>query len=654
MKVLYSQIKELVPGLTSSPKEVGEALTLTGFMMDSFTEVSYKGKNDYLIGLEIRQNRADCLSVIGLAREVAAYFNLKTSIPKIKQIASSKEQLDIKIEATRVVKRVLAIKIDEVTNQKSPDWLKEYMAFYDLNSVNLLVDLSNYVMLLTGYPSHLIDYEKISGKLTWATNKSFDEITTLFGSVVKLQKETELIIKDEKDILALAGIVGGEKAKIDIQTKSIIAEIAVYDRSVIRKNSRSLNLVTEASHRLEKDIDQNGVALAMNLLVSLILKYAGGKINSSLFDYYPKKYISPSIKFETSLPSRFAGIEIKEKDVLKIFKNLNFIVKGKGDSLLVTPPTYRLDIALPEDLVEEVIRIYGYDRIPVDEVPKLTVTTDITPKNIILAEKMRDIMTVLGFDETLSWTLTKDGDNELVNYLDWDVIIAQNSSNDIYPNLRQSMIVGLLNQLNQYIKNNVDFINIFEIGKVFGEKNNKYLEHEAIGILSTSNRNAIVAFKDKTESLLRLIGLDNIEYIESGLKPKIANANSCWDIYCGEQKIGILYKLIPQEIKFNVYCAEINVTKTTALLLNVKDNPVVELTQKLVILDANVELENKESIVEYLKNVKDKFNKKNIWSISIVDVYVLNKKIRHTVRVTYVGLSDQEAKKIHLKAFGLK
>jgi phenylalanyl-tRNA synthetase beta chain len=652
MKVLYSEIKELVKGLKASPKEIGEALTLTGFMMDGLTEVSYKGKKDYLISLEIRQNRADCLSVIGLAREVAAYYNLKVSVPVVKAITKNTKKLDIKIEATNYIKRVLAIKLDEVNNVKSPEWLREYMTLYGFNTAGLLVDLSNYVMMLTGYPSHLIDYRKTEGTIHWSINDRFKEITTLLGSVTKLNNN-EIIIHDKNNIIALAGIIGGKTDSIDTNTTSIIAEFAIYDRSIIRKNSRSLNITTEASRRLEKDLDPNGADYAMQMLVSLILKYSGGKVSSSTFNYYPKKYVSPKIKFDKELPAKLAGIEIGTKDTLRILKGLNFDVVSKNNKLTVTPPTYRMDVSLPEDLAEEVIRIYGYDKIPTNEVPSLNVVKNITPKSIILSEKIRDILVTLGFDETLSWPLTQEGINTNLNHSDLNEVTTQNSVNDLYPHLRQSIAVGLLTQMNEYFKKGVEYIDIFEIGKIFGEKNKNYFEHDSLGILSASKENTLPQFKDKTESLLRLLGFDDIKYFESKVKPKISNPESCWDIYANNQNIGIMYKLGPSETKLNIYFTEIDIEKITKMLTGLNSNPVVELTQKLISLDVNIELDEKESIFEYLKNLEKKISKKNIWSINIADVYQAGDKKKYTLRVTYEELSDKEAKDIHQKTFGL-
>ena len=653
MKILYSQIKELVPGLKAGPKEVGKALSLAGFMMDSLAEVKFNNRRDYLIGFEVRQNRADCLSVIGLSREVAAYYGLKIKLPKIKKIASKNDRLNIKVEAGKFVKRVLAIKITGIKNGESPAWLKEYVAHQGLNSINLLVDLSNYVMFLTGYPSHLIDFNKITGGLSWSLNQNFKEITTLFGAVVPLKFNNELIIRDEKNIIALAGLVGGRAAEIDKNTSAIIAEAAVYDRSIIRKNSRSLSIVTEASHRLEKELDPNGAQAALELLASLIQEYAGGQAASQVFDYYPKKYVSPAIEFNPELASRFAGIEIKNHQALKILNDLNFTVKKHGKRFLATPPTYRQDLALAEDLIEEVIRIYGYDKITAEEAPSLQVVPDITPKNFVLGEKIRDILTALGFDEILSWPLTRREDNGLTNYLDWQAISTQNSINNLYPDLRQSTAAGLLIQFNEYYKKNLEFIDIFEIGKVFGERNGKYSEHESLGFLSAAKNKSLAKFKNNLEVLLRSIGFNDLKYFDSKLKPATANPDSCWDIYWNGKCLGIIYKLKPREDKLNAYFSEINLTLITAELGGLKNNPTVELTQKLISLDANIELAKNESIYKYLGELEKKLDKKNLWSLSIADAFPLTEKIRYTIRVVYKELSDQEAKKIHQDVFKL-
>ncbi|MEA2113416.1 MAG: hypothetical protein U9P63_02040, partial [Patescibacteria group bacterium] len=222
---------------------------------------------------------------------------------------------------------------------------------------------------------------------------------------------------------------------------------------------------------------------------------------------------------------------------------------------------------------------------------------------------------------------------------------------ELYPDLRQSIAPSLISQFKEYKKKNVQFIDIFEIGKVFGDKKGEYIEHESLGVLSCSENKNFPLFKENIEKLLRLIGLKDIRYKTAKKKPKIANPDSCWDLELSGENIGIIYKLKPQQSDKNLYFAEININKTTNLLSKTRNNPVVELTQKLIALDRNVEIGKGKSIDDYLDNIKNKIKADNVWSIIIADKYLLKDKVRYTIRITYKELSDREAKNIHTKAF---
>ncbi len=658
MKVLYSQIKELVPDLSISPRKLGEILTIIGFMMDGFEEIEFNNKNDYLIGFEVRQNRPDCLSVIGIVKEAAAYYGLEIKYPQLESLNFGKEDLIIKANVQNAVKRVRALKIDNIENKESPPWLKQYLSFYGINSINLLIDLSNYVMIITGYPSHIIDNDKITGDVSWEINKDFKKIITLDGTNVELNKD-ELIIRDDKSIIALAGIVGSQYGSVDIGSKSIIIEMAVYDRTIIRKNSRSLRITTEASNRLEKDLDPNGIDYAINLLVSLIQKHCNGKIVSKMFNYYPTKRIPETILFNPEMSSIYAGVEISREDVIKILKNLRFKVTEGKKFLKVTLPSDRMDISLEQDLVEEVIRLHGYNHIPNDILPPLTVVENITPKHINIIERIKDILSILGYDEVLTWSLTKKGYNSIVNYKkEWKELSTQNSVNEDFPELRQSMAIGLLMQFEEYQKKNIEYIRIFEIGKTFGKINENHLEYDTLGILLYSESKALNSLKLTIEILLRQVGINEIHYKDSQRKPKIANPYSCWDILVPREKLGIIYKIDPYKqvniIKGNVYFAELNINKLTQIITNLSFNPILELTKKIITLDANVELKANEFIDNYIKNIKNKIGENNIWGLRVKDVYKLSDgKVRYTLRVSYKELSNQEAKSIHLSSLNL-
>lgn len=651
MKILYSDIKKLVPGLKAGVKEISEILTMVGFMLDGLEEVKYLGKKDYLMSFEIRNNRPDCLSVIGLAKEVAAYYGLSFKVPVVEKLKLGKEKILINVNEKSLVKRIVAVEMAGIKNSESPEWLKSLLNFYQINSVNCLVDLSNYAMLITGQPSHIFDKEKINGNLSWSLNKKYEKIVTLDKSEIKINNST-LIVEDDKEILALAGIVGGDVARIDLKTNSIIIEMATYDNAIISKNSRKLGIITEAGNRLSKELDPNNLDFALKFLVSTIQENCKGVITSKLFDYYPKKEKSKAILFDPVRPAVFAGIEIPVNKSVQILKNLGFKVSKKGKKFLVVPPTNRTDLHIEEDIIEEVIRIFGYYKIKSDNAPTLEVVKNITPKVYYLQEKVRDILQMNGFDEVLSSPLVSTYINNETKYRNAEVVKMQNSVNEDFPELRQSIATGLVLQLRNYIKLRVESIKIFEIGKVFAKENNKYTENNSLGILVNLDKKEIKNIKEAVEILLRTLGLDGIKYCQAKKGPELANQFSIFNIFIGKIKVGIIYKFNPQE-NGNVYLSEINLDELTAILNKSHEQTTFEITQKLVTLDANVELVKEKSIYDFLEAIKDKTNGNNIMAVRVFDVFPLENKIRYTVRVSYEGLSDQEAKKIHLEIFGL-
>jgi phenylalanyl-tRNA synthetase beta chain len=659
MKVLYSELKKLVPKLKAKPKEIGDILTMIGYMLDGLEEVKYQGKKDFLLSLEVRQNRADCLGAFGIARELAAYYGIPFVPPQIgnKQVQRASLQLKklkIDIKARKHIKRVLAAELTGLKNSASPAWLKDFLEFYGMNSINLLVDVSNYVMILTGYPSHLFDNDSISGNLIWNLNSKYKTITTLDGSIIELNQKDELIIENQEKILALAGVVGGARAALKPNTTSIIAELAIYDRALIGKNSRDLHVVTEASNRLEKDLDPNGAEFAFKLLIDLILKYGNGTLTSQIFNYYPKKRIPKKINFDPGKPGKYAGIEISKRQTNTILKNLRFKIKKTAKNWTVTPPADRMDVELHEDVIEEVIRMVNYKNIPKNEIPKLEITQNITPALISMAEQVRDILIHSGYDEVLSPPLIERELNQKINYLPWDIATTQNSVNEEYPDLRQSIAAGLLNQLKTYQKKNIEQVNIFEIGKIFGKEKNKYKEHESLGILTKNISMNLDRTQAIIEKITRNLKLPGVYYIESATKPNISNPYSCWDLEVNKKKIGIIYKLKPQEkIKENLYFAELDLEKLVSLIPQKKSTAIFELTKKIVTLDANVELTKNQSILQYLKRIREKI-KNSLWSLKIHDVYPLKNKVRYTVRASYKEMSDKNAKELHLKVFDLE
>ncbi len=652
MKILFSQLQELIPDLTDTPKEAGEIFTMIGYMMDRFEEVIFNGKKDYLLGLEIRQNRPDCLSIIGLAKELAAYHGLQLQLPQTYPINEGKSPVDIAINAKDYVWRVMAYEVKGVDIKESPVWLKEFLSFYDMNSINTLVDISNFVMLMTGEPSHIFDKDKIEGTLRWALNKKHESITTLDGSVIPLSKNM-LVIEDDHNPLALAGMVGGDKARITESTTHIIIEMGVYDRALVTQNSREVSITTEASRRLEKDLDPNNMDYGMKMLMNMIQEYGDGEVVSQVFNFYENPYIPPVISFDSSLPSRFAGVSISEEQSIEILKNLGCVVEGNSP-YMVTPPVNRLDLQVPEDLVEEVTRIYGYYNIPSDQVPSLKVVNDITPVIAKLDEQIKDILVSNGLDEILSWPLTGIEENIQANYKKWEVIKTQNSVNEEFPDLRQTLLAGLFHQFKEYKKNNLNHISIFEIGKVFGKQDGEYMENESLGLLihDDGQKVSLDMIRGIIETVIRLCGFSTIQYRKSKHVPLLANPYSIWDIFVDDVFVGIIGKSRQIEWKGNTYFAEIDLSILASRIGSLTTNPIVEVTTKIITLDANLEKKQGEEIDKIIGHVRSLLPLENIWNVEVIDIYPLKDTTRYTIRVSYNNMSDQEAKKLHVSIFG--
>jgi phenylalanyl-tRNA synthetase beta chain len=652
MKILYNQIKQLVPGLVATPAEVGEALTMTGIMQESLTAVNYNGQPDTLFSLEVRQNRADCFSVLGIAREVAAYFNLPLKLPTTKAWQSTDFVLPIRID-TDQVRRVRAVKLAKAVAKPSPQWLVDYLAFYDIKSVNLAVDLSNYVMVLTGYASHLIDYDRLDGDMVWSINNKVTKVTTLDGSQIDLTGG-ELLISDRREIIALAGIVGTSYAAIKPETANILLEMAAYNHSLVRQNSRRLHIVTEASNKLEKDLSLAGLDYAFDLLINLLIDQIGVQVASQLFEHYPNPAQSLDIKLDPQLVSQMAGVVIGQEQSRQLLQQLGFTVNDQQTPWIVTVPIWRTDLEMAQDLVEEILRLYRFDKIPAI-LPNLTITPEITLPLIKAKERWRDWLVAQGWDEVLSWTMVTRANNQATNYLPWSIASTQNAINEDYPDLRQTILASLVEQSREYLKKQVPDLQIFEIGKVFGRLDDNYQEAEHLGWLLAGSDSVVEQLRQTVTGFLAWAGVDQLVWSKLEVGPTVANPYAAWQILLDSQPLGILVQLADDYNGQIMAAAEIDANLLINHLMTIDSTPAtVELTQKLVSLDANLELDNRQALTVELAEISAKVGYEGLWSLSVVDEFALpNGRYRYTVRAVYKELDDQSAKKLHLQVFGL-
>ncbi len=660
MKVLYSELLSFLPKLKAGPREVADAFTFSGLMVDQYVEVRVKGAKDVLLGLEVRQNRPDCLGVIGLAREMSAYFKTPLVLSKPK-LGTPKNTLSIAVKAPGLVTRVSAVQIDGLDNSlPTPAWLKEVLAFHDIKSVSLLVDLSNYAMIMTGYPNHLFDSSKVVGQLTWQKNAKDEVFTTLDGTLLEFHARDELVVADRLGPLVLAGSIGGRRAALSSRTTSVIAEVAVYNPKKVRDDSRKHKLTTEASSRLEKQLAAEHSLWALEFLADILVKHDKGQIATKVYDFYPKQKTEYSgfVFWPFELAEKIGGVKVATKEAEGVLRRLGFEVDAQKSGLKVKVPAWRSDVSLPSDITEEVLRMVDYRNITPQK-PKLEPLPSLNSPMVELKEGLKKTAAALSLDEVLTLPMTTSEKNSSFGVVPGrEEVATQNAINEEFPVLRVNLLGGLLNQQVEYIKFGLYHIKLFEVGRVFWKFGRKYKETEHLAILIQHEEPSLALgeLKRIVEALLRFAGLKSI-YFESQVKvPPVYDKDSLWSVFLGDVYAGELGLLAPRPFSGNklvppTAVAEIDLEAVLSMLPKEKLRGATELQQKMAVLDANVSANSLADLNQRIKELRKKHGK-NIWAMEVVDEYHPDQgPYKFTLRITYTGLTETQAKKLHTQLF---
>jgi len=607
MKLIYSHLQKLLPSLKNIPvRQVAQKLTYLGHLNDGLETIDGQS----VISLEIRQNRGEAQSYFGLAKDLSILYP-PLVLPQFRPLTIPQTaSTTVNIKSPDVY-RIQSLIITNLKNSPSPSWLRQFVEFHQINSVNTLVDLTNYVMFLYGIPCHAFDTHKTGLPLIWQNNSGqYKQFTTLDGTTLDLQKNNIIITSNNKvDSLSF---IGGKDSSIDLSTTETLLEMAIYNRSQVKSDSKNLKTITEAGLRLDKELDTELIPTAFNHLVFLVLKHCGGQITTNLFDYYPRKPIIPTIPFHPNKVSQIAGVNISSDYSLDILKKLGCQLehqRTKVPKYHITPPSFRKDLSIEEDLVEEVIRFYGYNNIPSNQPLKLKKIKNITPKIIYLIENLKDTLVNLGYDEIRSWPLVPKPND--IN----TAITTQNNVNSKYPYLRQSIIQSLKSQLKSYYRYKVPYPQFFEISKIFFKSNSKHIEKYALGLY---HHNLLTLKRDLSTIGLKQTNQDN-NFIEV-----------------------ILDSVNPTDLNLTPITHEQTYLST------------IELTSQITTLDANLVTkaysDPQKLIAKYQKLLKD-----NLWQIKITDIYQnpQDNTYKYTFRVSYFNLPSAKAKQLHLTTFDL-
>lgn len=515
-----SWLKEYVD-IKLAPPKLGEKLTEVGLGCEKIE----KTKDDVIFDLEITPNRPDCLSIIGIAREIAAIEGNSIRLPKLMDLKSVKPKKTLPLKITtnsEINPRFTGMIIDGITVKDSPEWLKDRLIKMGQRPINNIVDITNYVMLEMGNPIHAFDYEKIKGA-TMKVHKTLggEKFTSVDGIDYHLPKGA-VVISDEEKIIDLCGIKGGENSGTYKNTKTIFLRVPVEVASLTRKTSQSLGLRSEASSIFERGVNAGGTVEALSRCVELILEIAGGEIASSLYDIKKQDFKPWFVPLDLTRLNKILGIEIPQEKVKDILEKLNLSVrKIPGNKIEVTIPTYRNDLKIEEDIIEEVARLYGYNNFP-KTLPAGLIPATIIPyfKDYRTERKIKEILKSVGFSEAYTYSLISESDLQDCKINPDKILRVDNPVSREFEYLRPNLKINLTKALLQNVSN-FKKINLFELGKVYLGKNLDTAT-ETYYLSGISNNKSYYEIKGILEHIFEELGIEDdvskyIEILDEGV-----------------------------------------------------------------------------------------------------------------------------------------
>ncbi|MBD3233484.1 MAG: phenylalanine--tRNA ligase subunit beta [candidate division Zixibacteria bacterium] len=427
------------------------------------------GEKDYVFELEITPNRPDCLSHRGIVREIQALGGGKLPVPAIaieETGAPIDKEVVVEILNPDDCPRYAARLIKGVEIKPSPPWLVSKLHAVGIRSINNVVDITNYVMMEYGHPLHAFDFNLFENKKVVVRGADKNEkFVTLDGLERKLPEDSVLITDGGKAV-ALGGIMGGLNSEVTQDTRDILLESAYFNPVRIRRTAKAVKLSTESSQRFERGADLENITVPLDAAARLIRELAGGEIATGIADCYPNEYRRISIPLTVEETNRLLGTELSLSEIQSILESLDLLcTKTAENSLNAEIPSFRPDLNVPADLIEEVSRIYGFDNIPESEVLSGNMDVEI-PANIRFAKSAREFFTVRGFDEVVNWVLYNPKKLQKLEY-DYKPVQISNPLSEDTAILRPHLFGSLLDRVAYNLNRNVEDIKIFEVDTIF-------------------------------------------------------------------------------------------------------------------------------------------------------------------------------------------
>jgi phenylalanyl-tRNA synthetase beta chain len=462
MKISINWLNDYIDTAGLDVQKIAEILSNLGFPNEGIENLA----DDAVIDLEVTSNRGDCLSYIGVARELSAVTGKPIKLPQIQLVESNNNAsslASVEILEPDLCPRYTARIIENVKIGPSPDWVVKRLNAAGIRSVNNVVDATNYAMLETGQPPHAFDYNKIpNGKIIVRKAKQGEKIVSIDGSKCELGSNM-LIIADHQNPVAIAGVMGGLETEVSDTTTAILLEDASFNPVSVRNTSRTLSLPSEAAYRFERIVDIEMIDWASKRTAQLITQFAGGSVAKGVVDAYPRKYSKKDIALRLSRIKHLLGIDVPADAVIKILTSLSFQPKLAGDIVSCTAPTWRNDVYREVDLIEEIARVYGYDKVPTRSKIQIDVVKSDTRQK--LQQAVCSALNSCGYYETINVTFVSDAVSDL--FAAGEHLAVKDVTRKDANRLRQTLLGSLLDVLknNLYVKNSP--CRVFEIANIF-------------------------------------------------------------------------------------------------------------------------------------------------------------------------------------------
>ena len=632
--------------------------------------VEVLGLNDYILDLSITPNRADALSMRGLTYELGALYNNKVDFNDVeKEENYEATSLQVAIESDSCRNYVGQV-VKNVEVKSSPLWLQTRLMNSGIRPINNIVDITNFVLLEFGQPMHAFDKDLVGDKIVVRDAKEGEVLETLDGEERKLQT-TDLVITDGTRAIALGGVMGGKNTEVSEETKNIILESAYFNPTSVRRTSAAHGLRSDSSARFEKGIDPNMQKAALARAVELILELCPNAVVESSVGVVNKEE-EKVVEITTSYINNYLGITLSTEEIAAILEGLSFTVEVTGENLVVKVPTRRPDISIKQDLVEEVIRIYGYDNLA-STLPKFSKTTK---GGLTYSQRMvRDLRAVyasLGFNDTINYSLVSEEEATEYTLEDHHKVRLLMPMTETHSTLRQSLVPGLLNTVQYNVARKQKDLKLLEIGRVFfgsGDDNIQPKETLYLSAALTGEERATKWLKESsTLDFFAAKGYLEVVFERLGLEEKVTYKKSTLEgmhpgrfaeVHLGEKRIGFIGEVHPQvadKLGLNTtYVFEINLdeviseSKVKPKYEEVTKYP--EITRDIAMLvDVKDEYQN-------IYNVIESVNSKLITNVELFDLYagaeLLAGKKSLALTITYSDkqktLTDEEVTAVHEK-----